>query len=274
MTATDGSLAVLAVGVHPGALEGCTVETAEDMIGALAQLSDGGIDVVCASLHLPDASGADVVLSLRERAPDVPVIVLAEEAGDPGEAFGAGADDVLPPGAGADILTRSLRYATSLREAEVGLRRIQMVDEPTGLFNARGFELLAEHHMRLADRSRKPVVIVFLRVGEDGRTSDHASVIEAADVIGASVRASDVVARVGADAFCVLLAGAAPGTEALVLERIVEAVAARDAGAQRVTPIRISLGAAVYDPEEPRPLRDLIRDADRQMRDTGGTPPA
>lgn len=265
----NGKLAVLAVGIDPGVLEGCAVETAEDMIGALAQLSDGGIDVVYASLHLPDASGADVVVSLRERAPDVPVIVMAEEAGDPVEAFGAGATDVLPPGAGPEIVARSLRYATSLREAEVALRRHQMVDERTGLLNARGFELLAEHHMRLADRSKRPVVIVFVRVGEDGRTPDGGSVVEAAGVISSSVRASDVVARVGADAFCVLLAGAARGTEALVLERIVEAVAARDAEVERPTALRISLGAAVYEADQPRALRDLIRDADRQMRDPG-----
>jgi len=38
------------LGVDPGDLTGCTVERAEDMLGALAQLSDGGFDAVIAAL--------------------------------------------------------------------------------------------------------------------------------------------------------------------------------------------------------------------------------
>ena len=91
----ESDLAVLAVGVDPGRLEGFAVESAEDMLGALAHLSDGGIDVICASLDLPDAQGPDVIRSLREQASDVPVVVLGG-AGDPRAALRAGASDVLP----------------------------------------------------------------------------------------------------------------------------------------------------------------------------------
>jgi len=262
----DPNLSVLAVGVDPGALEGCTVETADDMLGALAHLADGGIDVVVASLHLPDASGTDVIVSLRERAPEVPVIVVGDAEAEPSEAFGAGASDVLPPDAAADLVARAIRYAVTLRKVEAGLRRYQAFDELTGLLNQRGFDLLAKHHFRLADRSKDPVIIVFLRVDRAGGAPGDPAVADAATVISSAVRVSDVVARVGSDAFCVLLAGAASGTEPIVLERIVESVAAHNAEAGRDTGPSVSVGAVSYDPEHPIALESLIAEADRRMR--------
>jgi diguanylate cyclase (GGDEF)-like protein len=262
----DPNLSVLAVGVDPGALEGCTVETADDMLGALAHLADGGIDVVVASLHLPDASGTDVIVSLRERAPEVPVIVVGDAEADPSDAFGAGASDVLPPDAAADLVARAIRYAATLRKVEAGLRRYQTFDELTGLLNARGFDLLANHHFRLADRSKDPVIILFLRVDRAGGAPGDPAVADAATVISSALRVTDVVARVGSDAFRVLLAGAATGTEPIVLERIVEAVAAHNAKAGRDTGPSVSVGAASYDPEHPIALESLIAEADRRMR--------
>ena len=264
--ARDPNLSVLAVGVDPGALEGCVVETADDMLGALAHLADGGIDVVVASLHLPDATGTDVIVSLRERAPEVPVIVVGDAEAEPSDAFGVGASDVLPPDAAADLMARAIRYAATLRKVEAGLRRYQAFDQLTGLLNARGFDLLANHHFRLADRSKDPVIIVFLRVDRAGGAPGDPAVADAATVISSAVRVSDVVARVGSDAFCVLLAGAATGTEPIVLERIVEAVAAHNAQAGRDTGPSVSVGAASYDPEHPIALESLIAEADRRMR--------
>jgi diguanylate cyclase (GGDEF)-like protein len=262
----DPNLSVLAVGVDPGALEGCTVETADDMLGALAHLADGGIDVVVASLHLPDASGTDVIVSLRERAPEVPVIVVGDAEAEPSDAFDAGASDVLPPDAAADLVARAIRYAVTLRKVEAGLRRYQAFDELTGLLNQRGFDLLAKHHFRLADRSKDPVIIVFLRVDRAGGAPGDPAVADAATVISSAVRVSDVVARVGSDAFCELLAGAASGTEPIVLERIVESVAAHNAEAGRDTGPSVSVGAVSYDPEHPIALESLIAEADRRMR--------
>ena len=262
----DPNLSVLAVGVDPGALEGCTVETADDMLGALAHLADGGIDVVVASLDLPDASGTDVIVSLRERAPEVPVIVVGNAEAEPSDAFGAGASDVLPPDAAADLVARAIRYAATLRKFEAGLRRYQAFDELTGLLNARGFDLLANHHFRLADRSKDPVIILFLRVDRAGGAPGDPAVADAATVISSAVRVTDVVARVGSDAFRVLLAGASTGTEPIILERIVEAVAAHNAKAGRDTGPSVSVGAASYDPEHPIALESLIAEADRRMR--------
>ena len=270
--ARDPKLSVLAVGVDPGPLEGCTLERAEDLLGALANLADGGIDVVVTSLDLPDATGTDVIVSLRERAPDVPVIVVGDALAEPMDAFGAGASDVVPPDAAADLVARAVRYAATLRKVEAGLRRFQAFDELTGLLNTRGFALLANHHFRLADRSKNPVLIVFLRVDEGGESPGEAAVADAATVISSAVRISDVAARVDSGAFCVLLPGAEPGSEPIVLERIIEAVASHNAGTGHETGPSLSVGAASYDPEHPVPLEGLIAAADRRMRRPSDAP--
>ncbi len=270
--ASDRKLSVLAVGVDPGALEGCTLERAEDLLGALANLADGGIDVVVTSLDLPDATGTDVIVSLRERAPDVPVIVVGDDLAEPMDAFEAGASDVLPADPAADLVARAVRYAATLRKVEAGLRRFQAFDELTGLLNARGFDLLANHHFRLADRSKHPVLIVFLRVGEAGESPSEPAVADAATVISSAVRVSDVAARVDSGAFCVLLPGAEPGSEPIVLERIIETVASHNARTGHETGPSLSIGAASYDPEHPVPLEELIAAADRRMRRPSGEP--
>ena len=270
--ASDRKLSVLAVGVDPGPLEGCTLERAEDLLGALANLADGGIDVVVTSLDLPDATGTDVIVSLRERAPDVPVIVVGDDLAEPMDAFEAGASDVLPADPAADLVARAVRYAATLRKVEAGLRRFQAFDELTGLLNARGFDLLANHHFRLADRSKHPVLIVFLRVGEAGESPGEPAVADAATVISSAVRVSDVAARVDSGAFCVLLPGAEPGSEPIVLERIIETVASHNARTGHETGPSLSIGAASYDPEHPVPLEELIAAADRRMRRPSGEP--
>jgi serine phosphatase RsbU (regulator of sigma subunit) len=88
---------------------------------ALDQLPDG---IACAllDLGLPDATGIDGVMRLREHAPGVAVVVLTgrddEQLGI--EALGAGAQDYLVKGrVEPEVLARALRYAIERRRAEL-----------------------------------------------------------------------------------------------------------------------------------------------------------
>lgn len=271
----DSSPNVLAVGIH-APVEGATVETAADLLGALARLADGGVDVVVLALGLDDVSGIEAIRSVRERAPSVPVIAVAGHDDDPERAIDAGASDVLPRDASPELFARAVRYATDLQRLEAELHRRQVVDELTGLYNARGFEQLASHHLALADRSKRPVVLVFVRLDalaelDPVEDADERSrlVSETATVLDEAVRASDVIARVGTGAFCVLLTGDSEGAEALVLSRLVESVAASNARSRRQAQLSLSVGAAAYDPEHPVALEELIAEADRKMGSEG-----
>ncbi len=115
---------VLAVGADVAEVGG-SGETVDDLLGALARLADGGIDVVVLSLDLPDGQGADAVRALIERAPDVPVIALADDDRVE-EALVAGATDVVPRDGDGELLARAIRYAVSLRRLRVEIRRLQV----------------------------------------------------------------------------------------------------------------------------------------------------
>lgn len=263
------SIRVLAVGPAPPP-EGpdVEVERAEDLAGALARLGEGGVDVAL----VPLALGREAIAAVRERAPEVPLVAIADEA-EAIAALEAGAHDVVPPEADPALVRRAIRYATSLHRLEGELHRHRTIDELTGLYNARGFEQLAEHHLRLADRTQEPVVLVFVRLEDLARISETAGaaegprlLAETAEVLRGAVRDSDVLARVGTDAFCLLLTGNAAGAEALVLSRLVEAVALRNARGGRTTPLTLSVGAARYDPAAPVPLAELMAEASRRLR--------
>lgn len=259
---------VLVVGPAP-APEGpeLEVEHAEALAAALERLDGGGVDVAV----VPLALGREAIAAVRERVPEVPIVAVAEQH-EGLAALEAGAHDVVPPEADAALVVRAIRYATSLHRLETELHRHRIVDELTGLYNARGFEQLAEHHLRLADRTQEPVALVFVRLDDLARTDEAMGategprlLAETAEVLRQAVRDSDVLARVGTDAFCVLLTGNAAGAEALVLSRLVEAVALRNAHGGRPTPLSLSVGAARYDPAAPVPLAELMAEASRRL---------
>jgi diguanylate cyclase (GGDEF)-like protein len=270
MEAPLASLRVLSVGDDRGPLDDATVERVDDLLGALARLSDGGIDLVLLWLDPAGPEDPDSIRAIRERAPDVPVIaVAADELAE--QALEAGAAEVVPPDGGQLLLTRAARYAVALGRMRSELHRREIVDEVTGLYNARGLEEFAAHHMALAGRSSTPLVVLSVRIdgphepGAAGRNPDRdRSLADTAEVVRAAVRDCDVVARRADGSFCVLLTGDAVGAEALVLSRLVDAVAVSNARAGRTGDLSLSVGAATYDPAHPVALEDLLAAADRQ----------
>jgi diguanylate cyclase len=143
-------------------------------------------------------------------------------------------------------------------------------DEQTGLYNLDALTLIAEHRIRVSDRAREPMVLVLLWLDsldeirrDRGAEEVDRLIRDAAQVVREATRESDVVARIGEGAFCILLTGAAPGAEALVLSRLVEAVAVRRTeDPEDGTPLAVSVGTAHYDPDNPAGLEELLRRAD------------
>ncbi len=278
----DVTIRVLALEPAPAAgADGIELERMGGLDAALARLAEGGIDVAL----LPYAPGAEALAAFRRHAPDVPIVAVAPEASGL-EALEAGASDYVGPDVDTPTLRRALRYATSLHRLAGQLHRHQVIDELTGLYNARGFDQLATHHLRMSDRTQEPVVLVFVRLDDlatIGRSVEVAEgptlvaeglalVAETADVLRQVVRDSDVLARVGADTFCVLLTGGAVGAEPLVLSRLVESVATRNARSGRVTRLSLSVGAARYEPGSPAELAQLMSEAGRRLRSGGAEP--
>lgn len=92
---------------------------------AIDAVAAGGVDLVLLDLSLPDLDGLDVCRQLRERAADVPIVILTARAEEVDVVVGldAGADDyVTKPFRLAELMARvraRLRLAPSEEPAEM-----------------------------------------------------------------------------------------------------------------------------------------------------------
>lgn len=244
--------------------EGFTVDRAVRLDG---DASAADVDAVV--LSLTGDAPLEVLGVLRAHAPDAAVIVITDQgnAADGTVAMHAGADDHLVRGAiPHGLLPRAIRYAVGLRRLR---RDLATRDDETGLPNLRGFAPIAEHHLRMADRAKTPVVFLFVRLEglDQAETAGEAADVarDAAAVLLEAVRDADVPARIAPGTFCVLLTGEARGAETVVLSRLVEAIAVHDARSDHPRSLSLSLGSALYDPEHPSDLEQILSTAERRL---------
>jgi len=164
-----------------------------------------------------------------------------------------------------------LALAWRIDSLEREIRDLSLRDELTRLYNRRGFYLLAEQALRLAQRSRMPFSVLFIDLDNLKQINDtlghevgSAFLREVAELLENFVRRSDVVGRVGGDEFVV--AGQS-GESAMrnMAQRLQEAVRVRDALPDREYPFSFSLGLATSEEGETESLEDLLHRADSAM---------
>jgi diguanylate cyclase (GGDEF)-like protein len=272
---TPEAMTVLIVGLD-GELEaelaredGFSVERAA---GLDAVAADGSIDAVVVGLG--SAGPLETLESLRARTPGAAVLVVtdADRQSDGTVALHAGAEDHLVLGAiPTGLLPRAVRYAVERRRLH---RELATTDDTTGLLNLRGFMPIAEHHLRMSDRTRTPAVFLFVRLdglavatGKGGAAEHDEIARDATEVVLQAVRGSDVPARIASDTFAILLSGEATGAETLVLSRLVEAIAVHNARRDRPRPLSLSVGSALYDPEHADTLEGILETAGRRLNE-------
>jgi diguanylate cyclase (GGDEF)-like protein len=167
------------------------------------------------------------------------------------------------------VLTESAETIAALQS---NLRRTAAIDPLTHLNNRRGFLPIAEHQLRIAQRTREPVALVFVDVDGLKHVNDtlgHAVgdtlIAEAAVVLRTTFRASDLPARMGGDEFCVLLRGDSARSAERAVERLHLAVSEANGQAGRAFELSLSVGISRFDPEEPVSIDRLIEQADGLM---------
>lgn len=169
----------------------------------------------------------------------------------------AGADGqvVLLVAEGRDI-TEQKRLEQALRDANHQLllaqaqaRQLAITDELTGLYNRRGFFLMAEQQKRIALRTQACGLLMFVDVDGLKQANDSfghdvgdALIAATARTLTRAFRTSDLVARLGGDEFAVL-ALASPGDAAATLaERVASHLDAFNRDATLPLPLRLSIG--------------------------------
>lgn len=167
----------------------------------------------------------------------------------------------------ANTLGQSL--ARLRREQEI--REQSLIDPLTGLYNRRGFMLLGQQQLKLAARQKTSLVVFFMDLNglkaindQHGHETGDQAICDAARVLKASFRSTDIVARLAGDEYCVLSVDLGHQDVPNVLRRLssqLESFNQSDAGYA----LSISVGYAVFDPSTPKNIHDLLRTADQDM---------
>ncbi|MDD3813538.1 MAG: diguanylate cyclase [Desulfocapsaceae bacterium] len=162
---------------------------------------------------------------------------------------------------------------TERKKAEEKLQQISITDEMTGLYNRRGFLILGEKQIQLADRTPGKIYVIYadcnkLKLINDtlGHKMGDEFIQETAVLLKETFRMSDIIGRLGGDEFVVLLVEeAGKESEAILKARLTEAIARRNQQPGRKFPFSISYGISCYDRENPSSLEKLLSQADRHM---------
>lgn len=264
-----------ALSVDAGAGPPFELETADRISTGLERLDRGGIDLLLLDLGLPDASGFQTFLKVHAYAQRLPIVVLSgvDDEALAVQAVQDGAQDYLVKGqVDRNLLLRALRYALQRHELQEQLRSLSLTDELTGLNNRRGFMTLAAQQLKLADRTKRGLLLLFADLDHMKQINDTLGhpegdrvLTEAAGVLRETFRGSDIVARVGGDEFVVLAIEYAPASDELVRNRLLKNLELANAKRARPFPLALSIGTAGYDPNQPCSLEELMARADSAM---------
>ena len=166
-----------------------------------------------------------------------------------------------------------LREVTERRQMVETIRMLSLTDGLTGLLNRRGFTTLAEQQLRSSVRTRNRLWLVFadldgLKEINDrlGHEAGDRALRETADLLrSGTFRTADLIARFGGDEFAILATEISPVDGNRLVQRIDDVVRRANETPGRAYALSLSAGVALYDPDRPRTLDELIGEADRHM---------
>jgi diguanylate cyclase (GGDEF)-like protein/PAS domain S-box-containing protein len=154
---------------------------------------------------------------------------------------------------------------------EEEVRQAALVDQLTGIYNRRGFFLLAEQALRAAVRHHRMHILCFFDLNglkeindELGHDQGDAALLDISQLFRRVFRSSDIIGRLGGDEFVVLAEGEASAETAL-RQRVGDEIAQHNALAGRGYRLSTSMGVASFDARKPSTLSELLQRADRQM---------
>lgn len=164
-----------------------------------------------------------------------------------------------------------LFLAWRITEMEKEIHDLTLRDELTGLYNMRGFYLLAEQTFRLAKRAGLPFSVLFLdmdglkaindRLGHNAGSSYLA---ETGQIVRGSFRDGDVKGRFGGDEFVIAGQFSMVGIE-VAAQRLRAAADERNAKSTGLFPLRFSVGYVTVEYHSTETLKELVARADQLM---------
>ena len=232
------------------------------------------IDVILLDISLPDSQGYETFRRLQSFATEIPIIVLAssDDHRIGLKAVREGAQDFIVKGE-IDVahILRSIDYAIERHRNILELKRLSFLDELTGLLNRRGFLNMAEHHLKIADRTNREMLLFFADM--DGlkqindtfghHYGDHA-LRAIASILETTFRSSDLIARLGGDEFTILAIDAPTQNAEQIIDRLQNNINLYNANCQTYQ-LSLSVGVARFHPNEEIDLDKMLAKADREL---------
>ncbi len=255
------------------AQKGYHCETATDGVEALDKISKTEFDAVVTDIVMPGMDGISLTQELLKRNQSLPVMTVTGYADEYSAetAMSSGAREFIKkPFSTAEFI---IRFDKMMREhrAEETLLILSLTDDLTGLYNRRRFFVLTEQYLKVAVRTKKRLLLLFIDVDDLKWINDHhghnegdQALIDFAKILKQSFRESDIIARIGGDEFVVLFVITDENSERL-LARLQENLVDFNSQRSRGYPLSISVGAAQFDPEHPISIDELLSKADASM---------
>jgi len=178
----------------------------------------------------------------------------------------------------ADIAARKLverelaLKAKELAQSNALLENLSLVDDLTGLYNRKGFFALAEHRVKVADRTGAPFSIAFVdldglkRINDTfGHQEGNRALVDTANVLRECFRESDILARLGGDEFAIFIADADESQIDGIESRIQQGLATCNCAAGRRYRLSFSTGIVPAARRKTSDLETLLSMADSLM---------
>jgi len=152
------------------------------------------------------------------------------------------------------------------------LERISLQDDLTGLYNRRGFNVLARQHILVADRQKTLTYLLYMDLDDLKRINDtfghrigDEALIDLAGILKSTFRLSDIKARMGGDEFAVFPIDTNQAGLNVAVGRLEKALSDFNAAGKKPYRLGLSMGIACYDPASPSSVEDLLGRADNLM---------
>jgi diguanylate cyclase (GGDEF)-like protein/PAS domain S-box-containing protein len=161
---------------------------------------------------------------------------------------------------------------TERKKLEEKLRKLAHYDVLTGCYS-RGYGLaLLEEQIKIANRKKTPILLLYFDVDEFKEINDtygHKEgdrvLKEVAQLFKSTIRKMDIICRIGGDEFILIFLESSLNNAPLIRERLSKNLEKLNQSSNKPYEISFSMGLSVYDPFNPLSIEELIKIADENM---------
>lgn len=251
------------------------VECVERLSDGLERLTRGGIDIVLLDLALQDSFGIETFEKVQFQTTDTPLVVFTS---NDDKAFAlktiqeGGQDYIIKGQIDSQILARTIIYAIERHHIGTRFKKLSYLDELTGLYNRRGFFSIAEQHIKLAQQTKKDVLVIYADLDDLKQINDtfghkkgDLALIETANILRITFRDSDIIARIGGDEFAIFSMKGGDVNFNSIKETLQASIEDSYAKGNYFLKLSISVGFAYLNHNHLCSVDSLLQEADKMM---------